>query len=188
MRIGRRQVRTTVASCLVLTWCASAAAAFVQIKEPTQIAWSVRSGIPGADAHGGNAQLRDLRFAHLTTRDGLSQDNVVAILQDHRGFMWFAPGEGLNRYDGKSFVVYKNNPDDPGSLSHNFIRDLVEDDRGYLWVAVHPGVNRFDPTTERCVRYIHDPKNPNSLGSDAVWRVTRDSRGYLWFAEDNGLD
>jgi ligand-binding sensor domain-containing protein/signal transduction histidine kinase len=130
----------------------------------------------------------DLKFNHLTASDGLSQDNIVAILQDHRGFMWFATGEGLNRYDGNSFVVYKNNPSDPGSLSHNFIRDLVEDDRGYLWVAVHPGINKFDPTTEHSTRYLHDPDNPNSLGSDAVWRITRDHRGYLWFATDNGLD
>ena len=140
------------------------------------------------DTHSADARLKDLKCAHLTTKDGLAQDNVVAILQDHRGFMWFATGEGLNRYDGNSFVVYKNNPNDPGSLSHNFIRDVVEDDHGYLWVAAHPGVNKFDPTTERATRYVSDPKNPNSLGSDAVWRITRDSRGYLWFAEDNGLD
>ena len=53
----------------------------------------------------------DLSFRHLTTEHGLSQDHVVGILQDHRGFMWFATGEGLNRYDGNSFVVYKNDPE-----------------------------------------------------------------------------
>jgi signal transduction histidine kinase/ligand-binding sensor domain-containing protein len=134
------------------------------------------------------AKSRDLKFAHLTTSDGLAQNNVVAILQDARGFMWFATGEGLNRYDGNSFVVYKNNPNDPGSLSHNFIRDLVEDDRGYLWVVAYPGINKFDPTTERCTRYLPDRRNPNGLGSEAVWRITRDSRGYLWLGEDNGVD
>ncbi len=68
---------------------------------------------------------RDLKFSHLTTKDGLAQDNVLAILQDRRGFMWFGTGQGLNRYDGNSFVVYKNDPKDPGSLSHNFIRTVV---------------------------------------------------------------
>ena len=53
--------------------------------------------------------------------------------------MWFATRDGLNRYDGNAFVVYKHNPDDPGSLSHNFIRDLVEDDDGYLWIATVSG-------------------------------------------------
>ena len=135
------------------------------------------------------ARASDLKFAHLTTTDGLAMNNVVSILQDHRGFMWFGTGDGLNRYDGNSFVAYKNNPNDPGSLSANFIRDLVEDDRGALWLAVYPGVNKFDPTTERTTRYLHDARNPNSLSGDSVWSLARDSRGYLWFATaDSGLD
>ena len=51
--------------------------------------------------------------------------------------MWFATGDGLNRYDGNAFVIYKHDVNDPGSLSHNFIRDLLEDDDGYLWVAAY---------------------------------------------------
>ena len=82
--------------------------------------------------------------------------------------MWFGTGDGLNRYDGNSFVLYKNIPNDPGSLSANFIRDLVEDNHGALWLAVYPGVNKFDPTTERTTRYLHDPEDPNSLSGDSV--------------------
>ena len=131
----------------------------------------------------------DLSFRHLTTEHGLSQDHVVAILQDHRGFMWFATGEGLNRYDGNSFLVYKNDPSDPGSLSHNFIRDVFEDAQGYLWVAAYPVINKFDPRTERSTRYRHDPNNPNSFSGDSVESITSDSRGHLWFATaDTGLD
>ena len=131
----------------------------------------------------------DLSFRHLTTEDGLSQDHVVAILQDHRGFMWFATGEGLNRYDGNSFVVYKNDPSDPRTLSHNFIRDVFEDAQGYLWVAAYPVINKFDPRTERTTRYRHDPNNPKSFSDDSVESITSDSRGHLWFATANtGLD
>ena len=131
----------------------------------------------------------DLSFRHLTTEDGLSQDHVVAILQDRRGFMWFATGEGLNRYDGNSFLVYKNDPNDPGSLSHNFIRDVFEDAQGYLWVAAYPAINKFDPRTERSTRYRHDPNNPKSFSDDSVESITSDSRGHLWFATANtGLD
>ena len=108
-------------------------------------------------AAGGDGLPRDLKFSHLTVNDGLAQNNVVAILQDRQGFMWFGTGEGLNRYDGHSFVVYRNDPKDPGSLSHNFIRTVFEDDQGYLWVAAYPGINRFDPRTERTTRYFHDP-------------------------------
>ena len=111
-------------------------------------------------AQGGPVVVRDLKFTHLTTNDGLSQGYVVAILQDRRGFMWFATRDGLNRYDGNAFVVYKNNPNDPGSLSSNFLQDLMQDDHGYLWIATNTGVNKFDPETERCTRYLHTPAIP----------------------------
>ena len=140
-------------------------------------------------AKGGETRVGDLRFTHLTTNDGLSQGYVVDILQDRRGFMWFATRDGLNRYDGYTFVVYKHDPKDHGSLSSNFLQDLMEDDHGNLWVATNTGVNRFDPTTERFSRYLHDPKNPGTLGGASVKSVAQDSRGHLWFGtEDSGLD
>ena len=140
-------------------------------------------------ARGAEAVARDLKFTHITTNDGLSQGYVVAILQDRRGFMWFATRDGLNRYDGNAFVVYKNNPNDPDSLSSNFIQDLMEDDHGYLWIATNTGVDKFDPLTERCTRYLHDPKKPDSLGGASVKSIAQDSRGTLWLGtEDSGLD
>lgn len=140
-------------------------------------------------AQGGHALMKHLKFTHLTTNDGLSQGYVTAILQDRHGFMWFATRDGLNRYDGNAFVVYKNNPNDPGSLSSNFLQDLIEDNHGYLWLATNSGVNKFDPTTERCIRYLHDPKDPNSIATAYVTSIARDDRGYLWFATlDGGVD
>ncbi|HTR25272.1 MAG TPA: two-component regulator propeller domain-containing protein [Terriglobales bacterium] len=141
------------------------------------------------EAQGGHVPGRDLKFTHLTTNDGLSENHVFAILQDHRGFMWFATEDGLNRYDGNTFVVYKNNPDDPGSLGANSIRDMLEDDQGYLWLAAFPGINKFDPATERTTRYTHYPNNPNSPSGGSVESIARDSRGFLWLATtDGGLD
>jgi PAS domain S-box-containing protein len=104
--------------------------------------------------------------------------------------MWFATRDGLNRYDGNTFVVYKHDPNDPGSLSANYLWDLMEDDQGYLWIAtVGGGVNRFDPETERFTRFRHDPSNPKTIGGDAVLSIARDSSGDLWFGTLNkGLD
>jgi ligand-binding sensor domain-containing protein len=118
------------------------------------------------------------------------KSNVKRILQDRRGFMWFATQDGLDRYDGNTFVVYKHNPNDPDSLSANPIKDLIEDDQGYLWIATYTGgVNKFDPKTERFTRYRHDPSNPNSIGADSLNSIARDSRGCLWFGtEASGLD
>jgi ligand-binding sensor domain-containing protein len=142
-----------------------------------------------APAEHRDARMTDLKFTHLTTNDGLSQGYVVDILQDRSGFMWFATRDGPNRYDGYSFVVYKHDPNDPGSLSSNFLQDLAEDGQGHLWVATNNGVNRFDPTTERCTRYLHDPDNPDTLGGASVKSVAQDHHGYFWFGtEDGGLD
>jgi len=141
------------------------------------------------DGLGADVEVRDLKFTHLTTNDGLSQGYVTAILQDRRGFMWFATRDGLNRYDGDAFVVYKNNPNDPRSLSSNFIQDLMEDDHGFLWLATNTGVDKFDPTTERFTRYLHDRNKPDSIGGSSVKSIAQDSRGNLWFgSEDGGLD
>jgi ligand-binding sensor domain-containing protein/signal transduction histidine kinase len=142
-------------------------------------------------AQGGDAPVRDLKFTHLTTNDGLTQDNIVASLQDHRGFMWFATnGGGLHRYDGNTFVVYQNSPDDPNTLSANSTQSLIEDDHGELWIGTWGGgLDKFDPTTERFTHYRYNPDNPNSISGDRVKSLARDSRGYLWVGTiDAGLN
>jgi ligand-binding sensor domain-containing protein/signal transduction histidine kinase len=146
-------------------------------------------GSPEGLAQGSGVRVKNLRFTHLTTNDGLSQSYITAILQDRRGFMWFATRDGLNRYDGNAFLVYKHDPNDPGSLNSSFVQDLLEDDRGYLWVATNAGLNKFDPATERFTRFVHDPNNSNTVGGAYVTRIARDKQGYLWLGTlDSGLD
>jgi len=140
-------------------------------------------------ARGGHAPGRDLRFTHVTSDDGLSQNRIYSILQDRRGFMWFATEDGLNRYDGNTFVVYKNNPGDPNTLSANLIQNLIEDSHGYLWIGTWGGLNKLDPTTERFTHYRYNPDNPNSISGDAIKSIAQDSRGYLWVGTvDDGLN
>src|SRR4029453_5543946 len=130
-----------------------------------------------------------LRFPHTPTRDGLSQGYVTALVQDRRGFMWLATRDGLNRYDGNTFVVYKHTPNDLESVSSNFIQDLLEDDQGCLWIATNNGLNRFDPRSERVTRYLHDPKNPDTLGGSYVQTIAQDGRGHIWLGMlETGLD
>ncbi len=138
---------------------------------------------------GHNDWPSNLRFTHLTSDDGLPQNHVLAILQGRRGFMWFATEDGLSRYDGNAFVVYKSNPNDAGSIGGNQTKDLQQDGHGNLWVVAGHGVSKFDPTTERFKRYRHDANDPNSLSSNTVEDISRDSRGFLWFGTaDSGLD
>ena len=67
---------------------------------------------------------QDLRFDRLSLEEGLSQSTVYAIVQDRRGFMWFGTEDGLNRYDGYHFKVYRHEPENPQSLSNNTVYTL----------------------------------------------------------------
>src|ERR1700684_1168128 len=83
------------------------------------------------------------KFCHFGTEGGLSQSNVTCILRDKQGFMWFGTRDGLNRYDGYDFDVYKNVPEDSLSLSSNFVTSIMEDRNGDIWVGTWGGgVNR----------------------------------------------
>ena len=140
-------------------------------------------------AQGGHAPGTNLRFAHLTINDGLSDNRINSILQDRRGFMWFATEDGLNRYDGNTFVVYKNNRDDPNTLSSSLIQDLIEDGHGNLWIGTWDGLDKFDPTTEGFTHYRYHPDTPNSISGDAVKSIALDSHGHVWVGTvDGGLN
>ena len=78
---------------------------------------------------------RYLRFGQLTTKDGLSNDTIWGIAQDNQGFMWFGTFDGLNRYDGNDFKLYRHDPDDPNSLSHNLAWSVVEDQAGVFCIS-----------------------------------------------------
>ncbi|HRQ37395.1 MAG TPA: two-component regulator propeller domain-containing protein [Chloroflexota bacterium] len=129
----------------------------------------------------------DLKFTHLSLEDGLSQTTVISILQDSRGFMWFGTQDGLNRYDGYDFVVYRNDPNDLNSLGDNRIRVIIEDAIGILWIGTEAGgLNKYDPGTDTFTRYRPDPDNPNSLKNNRVWNIWQDEAGPLWLYMDEG--
>jgi len=91
-----------------------------------------------------NSQQKRLQFKHLTTDNGLSQSWIHSVIQDKYGFMWMGSEDGLNRYDGNSFRIYKNNFRDPYSISNNGILTLYEDSKGDLWIGTRKGLNLYD--------------------------------------------
>ncbi|HET6255564.1 MAG TPA: two-component regulator propeller domain-containing protein [Puia sp.] len=135
-------------------------------------------------------QTEHLSFEHLGTAQGLSQSNVICSLQDSRGFMWFGTREGLNKYNGYSFTVYKNEFGDDRSLSNNLVNDIVEDSKGDLWIGTWGGgLDRFDRKTDQFTHYRHRADDPGSISSNLVLALLKDSRGALWVGtEDGGLD
>ncbi|NTV90098.1 MAG: hypothetical protein HGA22_07020 [Clostridiales bacterium] len=87
---------------------------------------------------------------------------VNCLTQDRQGFLWLGTQDGLNRYDGYHFTVYKPEPQNANSLSEAWITALYEDRDGYLWVGTSQGgLNKFDQHTGKFTRYLHDPANPS---------------------------
>ncbi len=133
------------------------------------------------------AGVERIPFANLSVEDGLSQAAVTAIVQDQAGFMWFGTQEGLNRYDGYRFDTYLNNPNDPSSISHNWVYSLLVDRAGRLWVGTYGGgLNRLDAATGKFERYMHDPNDPRTLSNNRVRALFEDSHGTLWIGTDGG--
>ncbi|MEW5798133.1 MAG: two-component regulator propeller domain-containing protein [Bacteroidota bacterium] len=117
----------------------------------------------------------------LTIDDGLSQNYIYDILLDRRGFLWFGTKEGLNRYDGYSFVVYRNDPLDPHSLSNNTVTSLHEDNAGGLWVGtISGGLNRFDRSTETFSRIKLQQSHRFTESIDNITAIFSDSDSMVW--------
>ncbi|MCP4697102.1 MAG: histidine kinase [Gammaproteobacteria bacterium] len=135
----------------------------------------------------GPVPARDLRFERLSLEDGLSQASVCCIVQDSKGFMWFGTEDGLNKYDGYEFTVYQHDPQDPGSLSNNWILSIVEDGSGRLWIGTKGGgLNRFDRKHDKFIHYRHDPDDHESLSNDGVLSIFEDRSGGLWIGTSGG--
>ncbi|MFQ5571380.1 MAG: two-component regulator propeller domain-containing protein, partial [Rhodothermales bacterium] len=134
-----------------------------------------------------HAQERDVKFEHLSLDQGLSQGSVYAVYQDQKGFMWFGTEDGLNRYDGYRFKVYKHDAADSTTLGNNTIYTLYEDREGVLWIGTwEGGLNRYDREKERFVRYQHVPEDSTSISHNTVNAIIEDREGALWIGTDGG--
>ena len=132
-----------------------------------------------------------MKFERITTEDGLSQDSVRALFQDHHGYIWAATQDGLNRFDGYSFEVFRHDPENPHSLGANFLLSLAEDSRGRLWAGTAlGGLNLYREESGTFQRFLRDPKNSESLWDDTVLSLlsSRSDPDTLWVGTLSGLN
>jgi ligand-binding sensor domain-containing protein len=134
-----------------------------------------------------NGFSQKLKFENYTTEEGLSVGTVWSILQDSRGYLWFGTANGLNKFDGYNFGVYKHINTDSTSLSDNNIYDLLEDENGNIWIATAVGLNKYNPYLNKFERIT---------GNDSILKSTTfvtkslaiDNKGEIWLGtEYNGL-
>jgi ligand-binding sensor domain-containing protein/signal transduction histidine kinase len=128
-----------------------------------------------------------LRFEQISIQQGLSQSVVSAILQDKKGYMWFGTQDGLNKYDGYNFTIYRNISFNEKSLSFNEITSLYEDSRGNLWVGTARGLNRFLPGENAFQRFFDVVNNPQSNAQASISSITEDKFGNIIVGTMDGI-
>ncbi|WP_295128201.1 two-component regulator propeller domain-containing protein [uncultured Chitinophaga sp.] len=116
-------------------------------------------------------------FRHYQVENGLSNNTVFSSVQDEQGFMWFGTKEGLNRFDGYRFKLYRL--DERGEQRLDQIYNLYKDARGTLWIGSQKGLYYFDAINEKPVNLSDTLRE--------VWSLTSDNRGQLWFVAQNTL-
>lgn len=121
-------------------------------------------------------------FRTISIDQGLSQSTVFAIQQDHLGFIWVGTPDGLNRYDGKTFTVYRPAKEDSNSLISGYIRSLFVDARGILWIGGNKGVSTYDYKKERFKNY----PLPVKPGEWFISSITTDREHRIWIASNTG--
>jgi ligand-binding sensor domain-containing protein/signal transduction histidine kinase len=135
------------------------------------------------------AQKKNYNFEYLNSADGLSQNSVIRIFQDSREFLWFATYDGLNRYDGYKFNVYRPSITDSTKISGQGFTSLCEDSFGYIWIGSSDGgLNKYNPRTDTFRSFKFNPKDTHSLCSNLINTLFIDRKGDLWIGTENGLD
>lgn len=113
-------------------------------------------------------------FRHYQVENGLSNNAVICSVQDKQGFLWFGTKDGLDRFDGYSFKIFRNDPDNKGSIGSNFIHCLYEDKNGILWAGTENGLYKYDATTESFSLLSTNP-------TGHIRDIQMDRQGNLWF-------
>ncbi|MBK5719341.1 response regulator [Dysgonomonas sp. Marseille-P4677] len=122
----------------------------------------------------------------LGMEQGISNNYVVSIAQDKKGFIWFATESGLNRFDGNSFKIYKKKNGTPNnnSISGNELNKVYADKfDDIVWIATQrEGLNAFDCKSETFKHYKYDPSNNKSLVTNDITDITNSPNGNLWIS------
>jgi signal transduction histidine kinase/ligand-binding sensor domain-containing protein/DNA-binding response OmpR family regulator len=129
-----------------------------------------------------------INFTSLTIKDGLSSNNVTSILKDHYGFMWFGTEDGLNKFDGTNFKVYRYKPNDSSSLQTNEILSLHEDKAGNMWVGTSGGsLSLYDRKKDVFINFPSYAK-PGFIVNNVIMDVCTDFQGKIWVAHYDGVN
>lgn len=124
----------------------------------------------------------------FTIENGLSQSYTNILFIDSKGFIWAGSRDGLNKYNGYEFEIYRNEPSDTNSLIDNYITSVAEDKKGNLWIGTKGGLSMYDRVNDVFINYTYSPQDINSISGNEIYSITVDSLDNIWFKTRNHLD
>lgn len=130
---------------------------------------------------------KNINFQSMTIDDGLAQSLVEYIYQDSFGYIWIGTNDGLNRFDGKEFKLYKNIRNDENTISNNRISCILEYDAQNIWIGTYGGLNKMNLTTGEIKRYLVSDDDKR-FSNTVVDEIFIDSKKRLWVCTINGLN
>lgn len=148
------------------------------------ILWLVIEAIAMGYGSALHAQKPAYIYMHLDQEDGLASNDVLAILQDRKGFLWFGTNNGLQRYDGRQLIHFRHNPYSPNSLGSDIVESLFEDKRGDIWIASAHTVTHFNPQTNQFIR-IQLPEHKREEVSSRLY-FFEDEKKQIWLLTCKG--
>lgn len=125
----------------------------------------------------------NFEFSFLTEKDGLSNNHILSMIKDRDGFLWIGTLDGLNRYDGSHFVIFKTNHKDATTLANNAVHSLCEDTEGNIWAGTDDGVCYYDKRTNKFQSF----KEFKGQKFARCFHIACDKNGDIWFADGLGL-
>ena len=136
----------------------------------------------------GQINKLSIKFDNLSIKNGLSQSSPNCIFQDTRGLMWIGTEDGLNKYDGYSFIIYKPDQNNQYSISNSRILSITEDKSGDLWVGTNGGgLNKYDRKSDRFDSFLPGKKDTVSIAGLIVQCLLPLPNGDIWIGTENGL-
>jgi signal transduction histidine kinase/ligand-binding sensor domain-containing protein/DNA-binding response OmpR family regulator len=134
-----------------------------------------------------SAENNNFFFDNISIEKGLSSQFVNAIAQDNDGFLWFGTGDGLNRYDGYTFKVFKHIPNDNSSISSSNVNCLLRTKDNTLWIGTEKGLNKYNPANQKFSIILPENDVLKELANQRIRSLFEDSHQNLWIGTQNGL-
>ncbi len=128
------------------------------------------------------AQEKQIMFRNIGIENGLSNNSINVFLRDQKGFIWIGTSDGLNRFDGYSFKIYKHNPDDSNSIASTNISNLAQDYKGTIWIGAGEYLDFLDPVTDQLTHIDSLFNNKIPFPVESRWLLKKDKWGRYWYS------